>query len=90
MYLYHERELTNTNRTKLCLWSTKQRLTIEQIAVGTNAILFTTNTGQVYSASLDKLSSTNKKVEHGKKKYKKRNFSLILVLFFSRIIKFDL
>lgn len=90
MYLYHERESTNNNnRTKLCLWSTKQRLTIEQIAVGTNAILFTTNTGQVYSASLDKLSSTNnKKVEHGKNT--KRNVSLILALFFSRIIKFDL
>lgn len=63
LYLYHERDSMN-NRTKLCLWSTKQRLTIEQIAVGTNAILFTTNTGQVYSASLDRLSSANKKVEH--------------------------
>lgn len=65
MYLYHEREPSN-NRAKLCLWTTRQRLAIEQIAAGTNAIIFSTNTGQVYTANLDKLSSTNKKTEYGK------------------------
>ncbi|CAF3541483.1 unnamed protein product [Rotaria sp. Silwood1] len=63
LYLYHERESTN-NRAKLCLWTTKQRLTIEQIVAGTNAVIFSTNTGQVYTASLDKLSNINKKIEH--------------------------
>ncbi|CAF0926643.1 unnamed protein product [Adineta ricciae] len=63
LYLYHERDAGN-NRAKLCVWSTKQRLTIEHIEAGTSAILFTTNTGQVYTASLDKLSNTSKKVEH--------------------------
>jgi hypothetical protein len=64
LYLYHEREASN-NRAKLCLWTTRQRLTIEQIAAGTNAVIFSTNTGQVYTASLDKLSNINKKIEHG-------------------------
>ncbi len=64
MYLYHERE-SNMNRAKLCLWTTKQRLTIERIAAGTNAVIFSTNTGQVYTASLDKLSNIPKKIEHG-------------------------
>jgi hypothetical protein len=64
LYLYHEREPIN-NRPKLCSWTTKQRLTIEHIAAGTNAVIFSTNTGQVYTASLDKLSNVNKKVEHG-------------------------
>ena len=53
------------NRTKLCLWATKQRLTIERIAAGTNAVIFSTNTGQAYTASLDKLSNPSKKIEHG-------------------------
>ncbi len=64
MYLYHERE-PNSNRIKLCVWTTKQRLAIEQIAAGTNAVIFSTDIGQVYTASLDKLSNINKKIEHG-------------------------
>ncbi|CAF2578919.1 unnamed protein product [Rotaria sp. Silwood2] len=63
LYLYHERESTN-NRAKLCLWTTRQRLTIEQIVAGTNAVIFSTNTGQVYTASLDKLLNVTKKIEH--------------------------
>ncbi|CAF2041005.1 unnamed protein product [Rotaria magnacalcarata] len=63
LYLYHERE-PNNNRAKLCLWTTRQRLTIEQIVAGTNAIIFSTNTGQAYSASLDKLLNVNKRIEY--------------------------
>lgn len=66
--MYHERDMNpNLNRTKLCLWTTKQRLTIEHVAAGTNAVLFSTSTGQVYTASLDKLSNVSKKIEHGTK-----------------------
>jgi hypothetical protein len=64
LYVYHERD-ANNNRAKLCLWTTKQRLAIEDIAVGTNAIIFSTGTGQVYTASLDRLSNVYKKIEHG-------------------------
>ncbi|CAF0741171.1 unnamed protein product [Adineta steineri] len=63
LYLYHERESSNV-KAKLCLWATKQRLSIEQIAAGTNALIFSTNTGQVYTASLDKLANVNRKIEH--------------------------
>ncbi|CAF0836080.1 unnamed protein product [Rotaria sordida] len=63
LYLYHECEPTN-NRAKLCLWTTRQRLTIEQIVAGTNAVVFSTDTGQAYTASLDKLSNVNKKIEY--------------------------
>ncbi|CAF3865682.1 unnamed protein product, partial [Adineta steineri] len=63
LYLYHERESSNV-KAKLCLWATKQRLSIEQIAAGTNALIFSTNTGQVYTASLDRLANVNRKIEH--------------------------
>jgi len=63
LFLYHERDNVN-NRTKLCLWTTKQRLMIEDIAAGSNAIILATSTGQVYTASLDRLVHTNKKNEN--------------------------
>ena len=38
---------------------------IEDIAAGSNAVVLATSTGQVYTASLDRLANTNKKTEHG-------------------------
>ena len=64
LFLYHEREPSNA-KPKLCLWSTKQRFSIERIAAGINAIVFSTDTGQVYTASLDKLMNVNRKIEQG-------------------------
>lgn len=51
----------------MCLWTTKQRLMIEDIAAGSNAIILATSTGQVYTVSLDRLVHPNKKNEHGKR-----------------------
>ena len=50
----------------MCLWTNRQRFTIEQIVAGTHAIMFSTRTGQAYTASLDRLASTSKKNEYGK------------------------